>query len=77
LVSAKDKVTQCDVTLTTPILGVVCHPKAKTCYTPPVYLYAKYITNQHQPFQRYHWGPQNLKWVMLLTMSHPVLLTST
>ena len=46
-----------DMTLTTPLLGVVCH---RGLGFDTVYLHAKFDV---QPFQRYHWGRRNLKWV--------------
>jgi len=41
------------VTLITPLLGVVCHLKAKTSYSLCV---CKSWRFWLQPFQRYHWG---------------------
>jgi len=46
----------CD--LITPLLGVVCHPKARTYYNLPVCkIWQFYI----QPFERYDWGSKILK----------------
>jgi len=48
------------VTLTTPLLGVVCHIWGRIWYILPVCkIWWFYI----KPFQIYHWGPQNLKQV--------------
>jgi len=49
------------VTLTTPTMGVVCHPKTSTWYILPAH---KIWRLSLEPFQKYDFGHRNLKWVM-------------
>jgi len=48
------------VTLTTPLLGVVCHHNASTWHLLPAYKIWQLLL---QPFRRYNCGYRNRKWV--------------